>query len=118
MVQGRLICAENKQCLIPKVFRTTNFIERMRGLLFKPPLKTDEALLITSCNSVHMFGMTYPIDLIFLDKNGVILKLVNQLQPWRISSCLKANMVVELPENSLKNMYISNGQQLEWHNES
>lgn len=118
MVHGRLLCADDKKCLVSKVSRTTNFLERLRGLLFKPALEEDEALLITSCNSVHMFGMSYPIDLIYLDRNWVILKLVEQLQPWRLSACPAANMVVELRENSLKKMSLQNGQRLEWENEN
>ena len=117
MMQGRLLNADDKKCLVSKVSRTTNFMERMRGLLFKPALEENEALLISSCNSVHMFGMSYPIDLIYMDNNWVILKLVEQLQPWRMSACTTAKMVVELRANSLKKMPVKNGQQLEWENE-
>ena len=90
----------------------------MRGLLLRDSLKEDEALLITSCNSVHMFGMKYAIDLVYLDKNWKVLKLVQQLKPWRISACKKANMVVELPANRLKILGITNGQKIEWENEN
>jgi len=117
MIQGRLLCADDKKCLVSNVSRTTNFLERMRGLLFRDPLKEDEAILMTSCNSVHMFGMRYPIDLIYLDKNWVIIKLVEGLNPWGMSACTAAKMVVELQGNSLKNMLVKNGQRLEWENE-
>ncbi len=117
MIHGRLLCADDKKCLVSKVSRTTNFFERMRGLLFRNRLKEDEALLITSCNSVHMFGMTYAIDLIYLDKNWEILKLVQDLKPWRLSACKKAKMVVEMPAKTLEKMHIKNAQRLEWENE-
>lgn len=118
MIQGRLLCADDKKCLVSNVSRTTNFLERMRGLLFRNPLKEDEALLITSCNSVHMIGMTCAIDLIYLDKNWTVLKLVQRLKPWRLSACTKASMVIELPENSLEKIRIKIGQRLEWKNEN
>ena len=117
MITGSLLSVDNQTCLIPNVRKTTNFLERMQGLLFKPPLQKDEALLISPCNSVHMFGMTYPIDLIFIDKNWFVLKLVNCLKPWQISSCNKAKMVIELTANSLEIIPIKTGQQLEWVNE-
>jgi len=118
MVYGRLLVADDKKCLVQNVSRTTNFFERMRGLLFRRALEEDEALLITSCNSVHMFGMSYPIDLIYLDKNWTVLKLVEKLKPWRVSACPAANIVVELPASSLKKIFIKNGQRLEWENET
>lgn len=114
MVFGRLIRTEDNKCLVSNASRTTNFLERMRGLLFKPPLKDNEALLIMSCNSIHMIGMSYAIDAIFLDKNWVVLKCVEELQPWQLSVCIDASLVVELPKKKIQQMAIKKGQLLKW----
>ncbi len=117
MIHGRLFTTRENKCVIPKVSRTTNFLERMRGLLFSPPLGVDEAILIEPCRSVHTMGMSYAIDLVFLDVDWKIVKIVSNLKPWRSASCARSIMVLEMMENSLKQLNLSEGQQLEWHNE-
>lgn len=75
--------------------------ERVRGLLFRPPLGVDEAILIRPCNSVHMFGMRYAIDVVFLNASNEVVKLVPNLKPWQMAACLKSKSVLELPNKSI-----------------
>lgn len=72
------------QCVVPIVWHAANPWTRLRGLLARPPLAGDaaEGLLIEPCNSVHTFGMAYPIDLIFLDKNNCVVGLYESVAPW------------------------------------
>lgn len=72
------------------------FFSRLRGLLFKPALKLDEALLISPCKSVHTLGMRYPIDIVFLSPDYQILKIVNDCMPLRLASCPQAKHTLEL----------------------
>ena len=115
MIQGSLANA-NAESIINKVYRTTNFIERLRGLLGSKQLASDEALLIAPCSSVHTFGMRFAIDVLFLDKQYFILKTVSSLKPWRFAGAAGCSMVVEMAENSIESLNISAGQQLEWRN--
>jgi uncharacterized membrane protein (UPF0127 family) len=71
-------------------------LERMRGLLCRPRLQNDEAMYFEHCNSVHTVGMRYPIDVVFLDRSGVVLRVVNALGPMRIALCIHAKTTVEL----------------------
>mgnify|MGYP006090199031 FL=1 len=103
--------------VIENVSKTNNFIERMRGLLWSSPLKNSEGLLILPCSSVHTFGMGYSIDLVFLDKQWTILKMVKSLKPWRMSISGRSNMVLELAANSIERFQLAIGQQLEWKND-
>ena len=75
---------------------------RLRGLLMRPPLDDDSALLITPCNSVHTLFMMYPIDVIFIDESHNIVKIVENLKPWRIAFCFRAKQVLELRSNGVK----------------
>jgi uncharacterized membrane protein (UPF0127 family) len=115
MMHGCLKLAENKNCVIPRVARTSNILERMKGLLGSPPLNSDEALLIKPCSSIHTFAMQYPIDLVFLDHQWKVIKTVANLRPWRIAAAPAAGMVLELPVGSLERLQLTEGQQLEWH---
>ena len=117
MNHGCLLTANNKTCVIPRVKRTTNFLERMRGLLFSPPLQSGEALLIEPCRSVHTIGMAYAIDLVFLDADWKVVKIVSNLKSWRSTNCRQAIMVLELMGKSLKHLNLSEGQQLKWQDE-
>ncbi len=117
MIHGCLTRANDGR-VIQNISKTSNFIERMLGLLGSPALKKDEGLLIVPCSSVHTFGMGYAIDLVFLDKQWNIVKTVNALKPWRISASRSANMVLELATGSLEQLQLTNGQKLEWHDDS
>src|SRR6266516_6338768 len=71
---------------------------RMRGLLGRPALEPGRGLLIVPCRAVHMLGMTYPIDVVHLDRQGVVLKVLRGLRPWRIGPLVRrSHMVLELP---------------------
>ena len=58
--------------------------DRRRGLLGRSRLEPGEALLIAPCNGVHMFFMRFSIDMLALDRNGVVVDAVSELKPWRI----------------------------------
>ena len=51
--------------------------ERMRGLLGRPSLGHDQALLLESTRSVHTFGMGFPIRVALLDHDHVIRRILH-----------------------------------------
>jgi uncharacterized membrane protein (UPF0127 family) len=80
-----------------------NFFTRFRGLLWAPPLKPGEGLWITPCNQIHMIGMEYAIDVIFLDKQLRVVATVHDIRPWRMSKLYgKAHSVLELPVGAIE----------------
>lgn len=101
-------------CVVPRARRTTNAWDRLRGLLARPPLGGDEGLLIDPCPSVHTFGMSYALDLAFLDHGGRVLKLVRNLPPRRWAGCAAAQATLELPAGFLDAAGLSAGDVLEW----
>jgi uncharacterized membrane protein (UPF0127 family) len=62
-----------------------NFLTRFRGLMLSQPLWPDEGMLITRCSGVHSAFMRYPIDVVYLDRCGVVTRCVQDLKPWRAS---------------------------------
>lgn len=113
MKHGRFLLAPEK-CLMPDVKKTTRFHERLFGLLFRRRLQHDEALFIVPCKSVHTIGMRYSIDLIYLDKDMQIIKLVKNLKPFRFSACHSAYGVIETATNKLAELNLQCGQTLIW----
>ncbi len=73
----------------------TGFRARLLGLAFRR--RAAEPLLIPRCRSVHTFGMRFAIDVVFLDGDGRVLRVVEAVPPRRIVSCRGAREVVEIP---------------------
>ncbi len=114
MKVGSISRQDNQQCLLNNVMCTSNPFERMRGLLGRPPLQKDQTLLITSCSSVHTFGMVYPIGLVFLDRHWQIKKIVKSLVPWRIAWSFGSNMVLEMTPETIESLNLDADVQLLW----
>jgi uncharacterized protein len=75
---------------------------RRRGLLGYPELEEHEGLWIVPCESVHTVGMSYPIDLIYLNKGRRVVKVVESLAPCSVSICLRAYSVIELAAGAVR----------------
>jgi uncharacterized membrane protein (UPF0127 family) len=74
------------------------FFARFKGLQLKKDLPKGNGLLITPCNSIHMFFMRFPIDAVFIDENNTVLYIENSIKPWCISRIIrKSRSVLELP---------------------
>ena len=88
--------------------------QRLRGLIARPALKAGEGLLITPCNSVHTIGMRYPLDLVFLDQQGSVVKCVPDVKSNRLAAARKARHALELPVGSIAEARIAVGDRLDW----
>jgi uncharacterized membrane protein (UPF0127 family) len=71
--------------------------ERRSGLLKHHGLAPGEGLWIAPCEAVHTFFMKFAIDLVYLDRRHRVKKVRHAVKPWRLSACLAAHSVVELP---------------------
>jgi uncharacterized membrane protein (UPF0127 family) len=85
---------------------------RMRGLLGRSGLEDGEGLLIRPTNSVHMFFMRFAIDVVFLDRELAVRKIVETLRPWRIAGCRGARAALELPAGAASRYGITVGERL------
>lgn len=57
--------------------------QRLRGLLFRPPLVPGQGLWLHGVRSVHMFGMRVAIDVVFLDRACTVTGVRAWLPPNR-----------------------------------
>jgi uncharacterized protein len=67
------------------------------GLLRHKKLDPGDGLWIVPCESVHTFFMRFAIDLVYLDKKKRVKKVRHEVAAWRLSACLTAHSVLELP---------------------
>ena len=70
---------------------------RSKGLLGRSGLAEGEGLWIIPCESVHTFWMKFSIDLVYLDRMLRVKKVRSAVKPWRMSICLSAYSIIELP---------------------
>jgi uncharacterized protein len=98
-----------------KVVVADSWWRRTRGLLARPPLKAGEGLLLLDCGSVHTVGMTYSIDVAFLDAEGRVVRGISHLDPWRIGlGGAHAVHALELPAGRLVETGTVPGVRLTW----
>jgi hypothetical protein len=88
--------------------------KRSKGLLGREGLAHGEGLWIMPCEAVHTFWMQFPIDLVYLDRKRRIRKLVSNLPAWRLSACLRAHSVLELPAGTIRATRTEIGDTLEF----
>jgi len=74
---------------------------RRTGLLKHERLAPGEGLWIVPCEAVHTFFMKFPIDLVYLDKKRKVRKVRHAVPAWRMSACLTAHSVLELPAGTV-----------------
>ena len=75
---------------------------RRRGLLGRGGLGPGEALILAPCSTIHTAFMRFPLDLLFLDRGGRVLKTSAGVRPWRVRAAWRAFAVVELAAGSLE----------------
>jgi len=75
----------------------TGLIARSLGLAFLGRESAGSGLLIPGCRSVHTFGMRFPIDIAFLDAEGVVLSRRLGVGPGRVAADRRASAVLEVP---------------------
>jgi hypothetical protein len=75
-----------------------NWWTRLRGLLGHAPLKPGEGLLLRGEKAIHSVGMSFAIDVLFLDRTGRIVHLIPTMPSLRFSPFVaRAADVLELP---------------------
>lgn len=83
-------------------------ITRLRGLLGRMRLRSDEGLWVVPCQGIHTVGLLFAIDVVYLDENRRVIHLIEHLGPFRIAPIRRqSSSVLELPTRTI---YSSNTQ--------
>jgi uncharacterized protein len=85
---------------------------RNKGLLGRTHLPPGAGLWIVPCESVHTFFMKFSIDLVYIDRNKRVKKVRSNVGPWRLSACLSAHSIIELPAGVIERTQTLPGDQL------
>lgn len=93
---------------------TNTFFSRLIGLLGKKGIPEDKGLLLYPVSSIHTYGMQFPIDVIFLDKEKTVLEIVRNMQPGNNKKVSNAYYVIEVKAGRLRECRLQVGYKLEF----
>lgn len=120
MIQ-RLIRESDQVCLVNRLAVADRFIPRLKGLIGVRNFEPGEGLLFPRCNSVHMWMMTIPIDVVFLKSlksdaksKWKIVSIHPDLKPWKLLpvSNFGADDTLELPAGMTARLNLHPGEVL------
>lgn len=87
--------------------------KRLRGWLGRGNAPRERGLWIVPCDAVHTWAMRFPIDLVFIDAGGRILRIDSRVPPWRLRLCIGAYSVIELGAGEAQRLGLLRGDYLE-----
>ena len=97
MKKAKIMNVTKDKVLVQNCMMADNFFGRLVGLMGKKILSTDEGMLISPCKSVHTFFMRFDVDIIFVDRNFEVVKIIKNVKPWKFSPYIKsARHIVEI----------------------
>jgi hypothetical protein len=92
----------------------TTFWTRLRGLIGHRRLNPNEGMLISPCRGVHTFCMRFPIDVVYVDRQGKVVGLAPELRPNRLGPVVRrAQFVLELPAGTIARTRTRIGDQID-----
>lgn len=113
-----LMDAESQRILIRNLRIADSWQSRTRGLLDTAELNRGEGLLLTPCNSIHTFGMSYALDIVYVGYDRRIVRCLHQVPPRRVSFEWRARAVIELKAGEAHRLGLFRGQKLCWQSVS
>jgi uncharacterized protein len=106
----RLFNASRNQVLVDQLEIADSSSSRKRGLLGHAPLGLRDGMLIQPCRWIHMFGMQFAIDAVYLNRAGKVVALTESLPPRSIDRpVLQAYCVVEMAAGAIRHHGIGKG---------
>jgi len=91
------------QPVAARVLKADDPASRSKGLLGRESMAPDEGLWIVPCPMIHTFFMKFPIDVLFLDADLKVRRVIEDMRPWRLSPwVLSARSVLELKGGVLR----------------
>jgi len=94
----------SKGCvLLARAQVADKLFQRLKGLLGRRELPSGSGMIIKPCQSVHTVGMSFPIDVAFVDREDTVCCLIREMPPFRFSTFdRKASYVIEAPAGTFR----------------
>ena len=103
---GRIVCES--------VLVADTIVRRMRGLLGRKSLPPGEGILLRPAWSIHTAFMRFPVDVVFIDPEQVVIRIESRLRPFKTASCRGAREIVELSAGECERRRLEVGDRVAW----
>ena len=111
----RVVNESRQRVLGGSIRMADTLLARLRGFLFRRKPHHGEGLLLAPCKGVHMYGMRFPLDVLFIDDSGHVIAAHPELAPGqRTPMYATARYALELPTGSITSTHTSVGDRLSW----
>jgi len=107
---GRIVCES--------VTVVDGMLRRMWGLLGRRTLPSGQGIVLRPAWSIHTAFMRFPIDVVFVDPELVVMKIEENLRSFKTASCRGAREVVELPAGECERRGLQAGDRIAWASRS
>ncbi|MFC1661545.1 DUF192 domain-containing protein [Gemmatimonadota bacterium] len=112
----RIINRERRTLVGSNVQVADTWMGRARGYLGRPAPAQGDGILLIPCTAIHTFGMTFDLDVLFLDDEGRVLEALRGFPPWRRTKRVAgARYVLEVPSGTIEATATEVGDVLSWH---
>jgi uncharacterized membrane protein (UPF0127 family) len=91
-----LINARTEEIVASAVEVADTSAARRRGLLGRDAIDVASALVLTPCWAIHTAFMRFPIDVVFVNRDGLVRRVARQIAPWRVAIAPGAQAAIEL----------------------
>ena len=110
----RLINLKDHRVISDKCIIAESYFSRLRGWIGKTHAVSGEGIFFPKCMSIHMWFMSLPIDVVFLDERKVVTSVRANVRPWKLLpvSDRRAFDTLELPAGSIERIGIVVGDEL------
>ena len=104
-MERRTYCVynETRECFLGlRITAADTTFARLRGLIGRLKLKSDEGIWVVPSSGVHTLGVLFPLDLIYLDKDHRVLHIIEHFPSFRIAPLrTQAASVLQLPTHTI-----------------
>ena len=77
-------------------------VQKVKGLLGRDCLEDGQGLLFKGAGSLHTLFMRFPIDIIYANKQGKVLKAAKAVRPFKVAAApLRGYYAIELPVGAI-----------------
>jgi uncharacterized protein len=102
--RGRVAIEGSGDLLLQRLFIADTWWTRLCGLQFRKELPPGCGLLLSPCAGIHTCCMRFPIDVLFLRHDGVVLDGLTRVRPWRLATTRQPGViaVLEVPAGTVQ----------------
>ncbi|HSY37247.1 MAG TPA: DUF192 domain-containing protein [Acidobacteriaceae bacterium] len=115
-MERRTYCVYNqtRECFLSLgVTPADSIFMRLKGLIGRLNLRSDEGLWVIPSSGVHTWGVLFPLDLIYLDENYRVVYVTEHFPRFRVGPLrFHAASVLELPTHTIYSSQTQEGDQL------